>query len=69
MQQFKAAQNSTIFDVCLNTYGTLNLLVKLMKDNNFPGVDTYPAAGQIFLYDETLVFDQNKIAVTPYATS
>jgi len=55
MQIFKAVSNSTIYDVCLNTYGTLNLLAKLMDDNSFNGVDTYPINGQEFLYDENLV--------------
>ena len=34
MSEFIAISNSTIYDVCLNTYGTLNLLGKLMDDNN-----------------------------------
>ena len=55
MKKFIAVDNSTIYDVCLNTYGTLNLLAKLMHDNNHEGVNTYPIAGQIFLYDENLV--------------
>jgi hypothetical protein len=55
MKQFTAISNSTIYDVCLNTYGTLNLLVKLMDDNSFPGVDTYPQHGQVFVYDDSLV--------------
>lgn len=55
MTQFIAITNSTIYDVCLNTYGTLNLLGKLMDDSNHPGVNTYPVAGQVFLYDENLV--------------
>ncbi len=55
MKQFIAIEGSTIYDVCLNTYGTLNRLVKLMDDNSFDGVDTVVQAGQIFLYDETLV--------------
>lgn len=55
MKTFIAVEGSTIYDVCLNTYGTLNRLVKLMDDNNYPGVDTYPYVGQVFLYDENLV--------------
>jgi len=55
MKEFVAISNSTIDDVCLNTYGTLNLLAKLMNDNNFPGVDAYPTVGQVFLYDDNLV--------------
>jgi len=55
MTQFIAISNSTIYDVCLNTYGTLNLLGKLMDDNNHQGVNTNPAQGQVFLFDENLV--------------
>lgn len=55
MKKFIAIEGSTIWDVCLNTYGTLDLIVKLMTDNNFPGVNEYPKAGQVFLYDESLV--------------
>lgn len=58
MQVFTAISNSTIYDVCLNTYGTLNLLVKLMVDNDFPGVNEYPANGQEFIFDESLVANQ-----------
>lgn len=55
IKEFIAVSNSTIYDVCLNTYGTLDLLVKLMNDNDFEGVDTLPTNGQVFLYDDTLV--------------
>jgi hypothetical protein len=55
MKQFVAVANSTIYDVCLNTYGTLNLLAKLMDDSNHQGVNTNPIVGQVFLYDENLV--------------
>ena len=54
-KEFKAVSNSTIYDVCLNTYGTLNLLAKLMDDNSFQGVTIYPTSGQIFLYDDEFV--------------
>lgn len=55
MSEFIAISNSTIYDVCLNTYGTLNLLGKLMDDNNHEGVNINPAQGQVFLFDENLV--------------
>jgi hypothetical protein len=58
MTTFTAVSNSTIYDVCLNTYGTLDLLVKLMTDNNFLGVNIYPVNGQLFVYDETLIANQ-----------
>lgn len=68
MQVFKAVENSTIYDVCLNTYGTLNLLVKLMVDNSFVGVNYYPTAGQEFTFDETLVANQATAQNIKYAT-
>ena len=55
MKEFIAVDKSTVYDVCLNTYGTLNLLAKLMNDSNHLGIDVHPLAGQIFLYDENLV--------------
>lgn len=55
-REFKAVDMSTIYDVCLNTYGNLDYLVKLMVDNSFLGVNTYPTAGQIFVYDDSLVY-------------
>lgn len=58
MQIFTAISNSTIYDVCLNTYGTLDYLVKLMTDNNFGSVDDYPLNGQQFIFDETLIANQ-----------
>lgn len=56
IKEFRAVDMSTIYDVCLNTYGNLDFLVKLMTDNDFEGVNSYPVAGQIFLYDDTLVY-------------
>lgn len=58
---FTAVDNSTIWDVCLNTYGSLDEIVKLMTDNNFPNVNTYPSNGQVFFFDDTLVEDQNNL--------
>ena len=59
MKEFIAISNSTIYDVCMNTYGSLDYLVKLMNDNNHLGVDINPTNGQIFMYDDSLV---NKIS-------
>lgn len=58
MQIFTAISNCTIYDVCLNTYGSLDFLTKLMTDNNFVSVNNYPANGQKFMFDETLVANQ-----------
>jgi hypothetical protein len=58
MTKFMAVENSTIYDVCLNTYGSLDFLIKLMVDNDFAGVETRPKAGQEFIFDESLVVNQ-----------
>jgi hypothetical protein len=70
IKTFQAVDMSTIYDVCLNTYGNLDLLVKLMVDNNFEGVNSYPVAGQLFTYDDTLVYGlaSQKNNVIKYAT-
>lgn len=59
--RFTAVDNSTIWDVCLNTYGSVNEIVKLMTDNGYENVNTYPRAGQIFFFDDTLVENQNNL--------
>lgn len=55
MTEFTAISNSTILDVALNTYGSLNNIAKLMRDSGHGGFDVYPQNGQKFLFDETLV--------------
>lgn len=58
MTTFYAIDGSTLFDVCLNTYGTLDFFYKLLKDNNISNANYVPKTGQQFLYDETLIIDQ-----------
>jgi hypothetical protein len=42
MTEFVAVKGSSMLDVCLNTYGTFDLLAKLIKDNNVDGVNYRP---------------------------
>lgn len=58
---FSAIDQSTIWDVLNNTYGSPDDIVKLMTDNNFPNINTYPVKGQIFNFDDTLVENQNNL--------
>lgn len=58
---FTAVDQSTIWDVLNNTYGTPDDIVKLMMDNNFPNINTYPVKGQIFNFDDTIVENQNNL--------
>lgn len=58
---FSAVENTTIWDVVNNTYGTSDKVVKLMRDNNIPNVNDYPEVGDIYSFDDTLVENQNNI--------
>lgn len=72
IQQFQSVAYSTIWDVILNTYGTVDQAVKLMQDNDWPNVNTYPNLGDTFEYDDTLVENQNQLqtnaAIENFAT-
>ena len=69
MTTYTAVSGSTIYDVCLNTYGSLDFLSKLMIDNNFGSINNYPQNGQEFIYDETLGYAvQAYLGPVKYAT-
>lgn len=59
IKTFTSVYGQSIFDVCLNCYVTLDLLYKLLQDNNIDSVNVTPKTGQSFLYDDTLVVDQS----------
>lgn len=58
MQQFSAVSDQSLYDVCLNTYGDLGFLYKLLQDNGVPSVKDDVVTGQIFLWDDSLVINQ-----------
>lgn len=58
-QTFTAANGQSIYDVCINCYGTLDQLYKLLQDNNIAGIDVPPAPGQVYVYDDTLMVNQS----------
>lgn len=80
IQTYIAIANQNIYDVCLMTYGTLDILpnnqpalFKLIQDNNFGSINNYPFQGQQFIWDDTLVFNDasnkaNSLTGTIYAT-
>jgi hypothetical protein len=58
-KSYNAVNGQSIYDVCLNTYGTLDLLVKQLVDSGgTQGVNDVPASGQLYYYDDDLVVDQ-----------
>lgn len=58
MTTFYSIANQTMIDLCLQSYGTTDLLVKFCNDNNVSSINYAPAIPQAFVYDETLVTDQ-----------
>lgn len=73
IQTYYALNNQTLYDVCLVTYGSLDQLFKLMQDNGLGSINNYPAQGQAFVWDDTLVFNEqvmisNQAAGVQYAT-
>lgn len=58
MRTFKAIAGQSIYDVCLQTYGSLDYLYKLMEDNGVQGLNDDVVSGQTFTWDDTLVVDQ-----------
>ena len=58
MQTYKAIAGQSIYDVCLQTYGSLDYLYKLMQDNEIAGLNESVLSGQPFAWDDNLVLDQ-----------
>lgn len=58
MRTYKALAGQSIYDVCLQTYGKLDYLYRLMQDNGIMGLDADVYSGQPFVWDENLVLDQ-----------
>lgn len=59
LKTFTAVYGQSIFDVCLNCYGSLDLLYKLIQDSGVDSVNDIPRSGQKYTYDDALVVDQN----------
>jgi hypothetical protein len=58
LQTYNAVAGQSIYDVCLNTYGSLDFLFKLVKDSGHGSVDNEPFTGQQFTIDTDLIVDQ-----------
>ena len=58
MKNFFSVNNQTMTDLCLQSYGTTDLLIKFCTDNNITSINFIPPAPQLFVYDESLVTDQ-----------
>lgn len=58
MLTYNAVEGQSLWDICLNTYGSFDLLRKLLDDNSIPDINYSPYSGQSFVWDETLTTDQ-----------
>lgn len=58
LQNYPAVYGQSLYDICLQVYGTLDLLYKLLQDSGVDSVNVVPFSGQVFIYDDTLVTDQ-----------
>lgn len=58
MKVYQSIAGQSIYDVCLQTYGSLDFLYKLLQDNSIAGVDVPVTSRQQFVWDDTLVLDQ-----------
>lgn len=55
---FNAVEGQSLIDVCLNTYGSLDYMYKLLQDNAVENIDGDVVSGQAFVWDDSLVFNQ-----------
>src|SRR3954447_26298775 len=74
MQTYPAVEGQSLYDVCLNTYGSLDFLLKMLVDSGVSDINQSPFSGQIFSFDPQLVVDQgiNRqliVTDTRYATA
>ena len=58
MTSYYAIEGQSLWDVCLNTYGSFDFIIKLLQDNEVDNVNVSPISGQLFIWDETLTVDQ-----------
>jgi hypothetical protein len=59
LKKFNAIYGQSNFDVCLNTYGTLDRLVQLMQDSGVTDINASPLSNQEYTYDDSLLVNKN----------
>jgi hypothetical protein len=62
MQAYRAISGQSLLDVALNTYGSLDNFYKLLQDNNVLNADEFVQGAQIFIWDDSLVQNQQQNA-------
>jgi hypothetical protein len=78
IQNYDAVEGQSLLDVCLNTYGSLDLLLKLIMDNGVEGIADDPTTGDNYSFDSDLISEStsnqlsiisSKYATKPFAAS
>ena len=78
MQYYPSISGQSIYDVCLQTYGSFDYLFKLMTDNGILGLNAAILGGTVFAWDDTIIQNKNlnasylkskKIFATDYGTN
>lgn len=74
LQVYNAVEGQSLYDVCLQTYQSLDYLRRLMNDSGVDNINHIPFSGQAFLFDPELVVDQavqrtQVVTNTKYATA
>ena len=71
IQTYTAKSGQSIFDICLQVYGTLDLIMKLIQDNNIASLNSSGFTGFVFNYDASLIVDNSIVTANiniPYTT-
>ena len=64
MSTFTGISGQSLFDVCLNCYGGLDNMVKLMVDSGVENLDEPVKTGKQFTYDPELIVNQQVSQIT-----
>lgn len=54
-QTFYSKNNQNIFDICIQTYGDLNKMYKLVQDSNFESISKSVVIGTPFIFNDSLI--------------
>ena len=73
MRNYVSKPGQSLNDICVQIYGSLDFLFKLMQDNKIKVVDSVIESGTIFIFDSSLItrpslFNSNKTNNIIYAT-
>lgn len=59
LSEYNAQRGQSLSDICLNVYGTTDLLYKLLQDSDISNADYVPLTGDVFYYDTALTVNAN----------